>query len=144
VRTEAPTATAQAAVDLVEAYLADIGAGRLEAAQTRLADDAELVFPGGRRYGSLRELAAGSSGRYRWVDKHRDLYEADPDGTLVLSTGRLYGENRHGVAFDGVRYVDRFRLRDGLILEQWVYNDLAETGVLEARTTEELAAEWRP
>lgn len=140
----APVSAAQAAVGLVEAFLADIGAGRLESAQASLATDAELVFPGGRRYRSLADLAAGSQSRYRHIDKHRDLYEATADGSLVWSTGRLHGENRHGVAFDGVRYVDRFRLRDGLIVEQWVWNDLAETGVLEARTREELAEEWRP
>lgn len=139
-----PSTVEPDAVAIVEAYLAEIGAGRLAEAQRRLADDAELVFPGGRTYGSLPELAAASTGRYRWVDKHRDRYEATPDGTFVLSTGRLYGENRHGVRFDGVRYADRFRLREGLIVEQWVWNDLAETGVLEARTDAELDRRWSP
>ena len=135
---------AKDSIDVVEAFLVAIGSGRLDNAQARLAGDAELVFPGGRRFGSLTELAAGSQSRYRWVDKRRDLYEATEDGGLVWSTGRLFGENRHGVHFDGVRYVDRFRLRDGLIVEQWVWNDLAETGVLEARTLTELDAKWRP
>ncbi|GAA1933696.1 nuclear transport factor 2 family protein [Nocardioides hwasunensis] len=133
----------QRSIALVEAFLADIGAGRHSVAQASLADDAELVFPGGRRYRSLAELAAGSRSRYRRVDKHRDVYEATEDGSLVWSIGRLHGENLHGVVFDGVRYVDRFRLRDGLIVEQWVWNDLAESGVLDARTHDELAQEWR-
>lgn len=130
------------AITIVEEYLAAIGAGRPLDAARHLASDAELVFPGGRRYRNLDELAAGSRGRYRSVDKHRDVYESD--GTVVYSIGRLFGENNHGVRFDHVRYVDRFRLRDGKIIEQWVWNDLAETGVLDARTAGELAPEWRP
>lgn len=136
-----------AAVAVVEEFLAAVGAGRTDDAARRLAPGADLVFPGGRRYRDLAGLAEGSAGRYRFVDKHRDLYEAlsTPDGDVVVfSTGRLFGENRHGVRFDHVRYVDRFRVRDGLIVEQWVWNDLAETGVLGARTADELPGQWRP
>lgn len=133
---------AEAAVAIVEDFLAAIGEGRYDDAQRHLADDAELVFPGGRRYRTLAELAAGSRGRYGWVDKHRDVYETSADASVVFSIGRLYGENIHGVAFDGVRYVDRFRLRGQRIVEQWVWNDLAETGVLAARSREELSDEW--
>jgi hypothetical protein len=42
----------------------------------------------------------------------------------------LYGENLQGVAFEGIRYVDVFVIKNGLIIEQRVWNDLAETGVL--------------
>jgi SnoaL-like domain len=129
---------------VVDDYLAAVEAGRREDAARHLASDAELVFPGGKRYRNLDELAESSRGRYRSVGKHRDSYETAEDGTLVYSIGRLFGENNHGVRFDHVRYVDRFRLRDGLIVEQWVWNDLAETGVLDARTADELAPEWRP
>lgn len=128
----------------VDDYLAAIEEGRRADAARHLAPDAELVFPGGKRYRNLDELAEGSRGRYRSVGKHRDIYEISGAGTLVYSIGRLFGENNHGVRFDHVRYVDRFRLRDGLIVEQWVWNDLAETGVLDARTVADLAPEWRP
>jgi hypothetical protein len=135
--------SAEAAIAIVEEFLAAIGDGRYDDAQRHLADDAELVFPGGRRYHTLAGLGAGSRTRYKWVDKHRDLYETSLEGSVVFSIGRLYGENVHGVAFDGVRYVDRFRLRGKSIVEQWVWNDLAETGVLTARSTEELREERR-
>ncbi|GAB3434642.1 nuclear transport factor 2 family protein [Actinophytocola sediminis] len=139
--------TAEDAVAVVEAYLAAMGAGRVAEAAGYLAPDAELVFPGGRSYRGLDELAAGSAGRYRFVDKHRDSYDVvstSDSEAVVFSIGRLFGENTNGVRFDHVRYVDRFRLLAGLIVEQWVWNDLAETGVLEATTAGELAARWRP
>jgi hypothetical protein len=132
------------AVAIVEDYLAAMGEGRRADAVRHLAPDAEMVFPGGKRYRDLDELVAGSRGRYRWVDKHRDTYEVTRDGSTVYSVGRLFGENNHGVRFDHVRYVDRFRLRGDRIVEQWVWNDLAETGVLDVRTAEDLAPEWRP
>ncbi|MCS7475709.1 nuclear transport factor 2 family protein [Umezawaea endophytica] len=133
------------AVALVEDYLAAMGAGRVDDARRHLSPDATLVFPGGKTYRTLAELAEGSAGRYRFVDKHRDEYDtlSTVDGEVVYSLGRLFGENIHGVAFDGVRYVDRFLVRDGLVVEQRVWNDLAESGVLLARTAEELDERWR-
>jgi len=56
------------------------------------------------------------------------------DGTaIVVTTGTLEGENRHGVPFAGIRYIDRFAVRDGLIVSQQVWNDLDSTGVLDRR-----------
>ena len=138
---------AQACADRVEAYLAAIGRGDLAEASTFLAPDVVLEFPGGRTYRDLAALAQGSASRYRWIDKHRDRYEATVrgDGTIqVVSLGRLFGENVHGVRFDGVRYVDVFQFRDGLIVEQLVFNDLRETGVLDVTSTDDLAEVHRP
>lgn len=132
--------------EVVEEFLAAYGAGRLADAARRLHPDVRMIFPGGREYTDLGELAAVSATRYRFVDKHRDHYDSveGPDSAVVFSTGRLHGENLHGVAFDHVRYVDRFVVRDGLIVEQRVWNDLAETGALAARTAAELDERWRP
>lgn len=135
-----------AAIAVVEDFLAAVGRGDHAAAARHLADDVVMIFPGGRRYTTLEELATASAPRYRWVDKHRTEYEAfrDANGDLVVwSMGTLYGENNAGVRYDGVRYVDRFRLRDGRIVEQRVWNDLEISGVLRARTPEEIAPQWR-
>ncbi|MEU6796772.1 nuclear transport factor 2 family protein [Nonomuraea wenchangensis] len=140
--------TAEAeAVAVVEDFLAALGRGDRGAAARHLADGAVMIFPGGRRYTTLDALAAASAVRYRHVDKHREEYEALTDGTgdvIVWSMGTLFGENNAGVRYDGVRYVDRFRLRDGLIVEQRVWNDLAQSGVLDARAETEIEPQWRP
>ncbi|WP_434441636.1 nuclear transport factor 2 family protein [Lentzea sp. E54] len=131
--------------EVVEEFLAAYGAGRLADAARHLDPAIRMIFPGGREYTNLNELAAVSATRYRFVDKHRDHYDSTGGAdAVVFSIGRLYGENLHGVAFDNVRYVDRFVVRDGLIVEQRVWNDLAETGVLNARTAGELDERWRP
>lgn len=136
-----------AAIAIVEDFLAAVGQGRRSDADRHLARDVRMVFPGGKSFTGLADLAASAADRYRRVDKLRDTYEALETAAgeaVVYSVGRLFGENRFGVAFAGVRYVDRFRLRGNRIVEQWVWNDLAETGVLEARTPDEVAEPWRP
>lgn len=134
-------------VATIESYLAAIGRGDLTAANGHLAPGARLVFPGGRIYPNLDALAKAAGSRYRWIDKHRDRYDTairQDGGITVISLGRLFGENLQGVAFDGVRYIDVFTLRDNLVHEQIVFNDLGETGVLNVRTADELCPELRP
>ncbi|KAB2977624.1 hypothetical protein F8R89_00830 [Streptomyces sp. SS1-1] len=118
--------------ETIDRYLQFCEDRELEKAQEMLADSPRIVFPTGAEYGSLPEMVADQRGRYQWVRKHRDLfYEGrTPDGLVtVTSLGTLYGEDMEGRPFEGVRYVDVFVLRDGLIAEQHVYNDLADSGV---------------
>jgi hypothetical protein len=117
---------------LVVDYLAAAGDRRLEEAARYLADGAVLVFPQGR-FDDLETMAAAMAGRYRTISKTYgtwDVIDAD-DKTIVVATGTLSGVNVHGVAFAGIRFCDRFVVRNGHISEQHVWNDLAESGVLE-------------
>ncbi|MGB1877264.1 MAG: hypothetical protein ACPHGY_10195, partial [Rhodospirillaceae bacterium] len=50
----------------------------------------------------------------------------DGDETVVYSTGMLNGEALDGSAISEVRYIDRFVFRDGLMVDQQVWNDLAD------------------
>jgi hypothetical protein len=45
---------------------------------------------------------------------------------VVIVSGTLHGEWPDGTPFSGIRYCDRFVLKDGRLLEQQVWNDLAE------------------
>lgn len=122
-------------IDLIKAYLDASAARRIDEARSYLAADAELVFPDGR-FSSPEELVASAGRRYRWVKKvyqSWDVSQHDDGSVTVYSVGTLYGENLHGVAFKGVRYIDRFVVRNGKIISQQVWNDLAESGVLERR-----------
>jgi hypothetical protein len=47
-------------------------------------------------------------------------------GVNVYVRGTLHGRWRDGSAFDGVRFIDRFEIRDGLIVRQDVWNDAGE------------------
>ncbi|MDQ7843429.1 MAG: nuclear transport factor 2 family protein [Armatimonadota bacterium] len=125
-------------LEVVRRYLKACEERHLEEAQRYLAPGAVLVFPGGR-YTSVAEMAAGAARRYRWAKKADDAWDVAvrPDGTaVVVTTGTLYGENLHGVPFEGVRYIDRFVVRGERILRQEVWNDLDASGVLHRRASE--------
>ena len=117
---------------LVQRFLRLMEARDLTAAEALVAPDAPIVFPGGRRFKSQRDMVAAAGGRYQWVKKTFDQIDALADGraVVVYVLGTLYGVNAHGVRFEGVRFVDRFVVQDDRIIRQEVWNDLAESGVL--------------
>ncbi len=114
------------------AFLASMERRDLQAAASALGEGFAMTFPGAARYARLEELVAGAAGRYRWVAKRLEAVEgcAAAGSAVVWVRGTLYGENRHGVAFAGVRFVDRFEVAGDRLVKQDVWNDLAETGVL--------------
>ncbi|MBC9734629.1 nuclear transport factor 2 family protein [Nocardioides marmotae] len=118
---------------LVDTYLQHCEDRELDAASRFLGPGARLQFPGGATYSSLQEMV-GSPKAYTWVRKHRDRFVVSVEGdlTTVVSIGRLYGERLDGTPFEDIRYVDVFGLRDGLIVEQLVWNDLPEAGLVPA------------
>lgn len=120
------------AVAVVERYLRLAEERRLEEAAALLAPGAAMVFPGNRIYATLAEMVADARRRYRWVRKVIERWDVlpGPDGATVYCIGTLYGEDLEGRPFAGVRFVDRFEVRDGLICKQEVWNDLAEAGVV--------------
>ncbi len=118
--------------ETIHEYLTAAGERRMSDAASYLADGAVLVFPQGR-FDDLNAMAAAMSGRYRTISKTYDTWDSIEDGgtTVVFTTGTLSGVNTHGEDFQDIRFCDRFVLKDGLIHEQHVWNDLAESGVLE-------------
>ena len=116
-------------VALVDRYLQLCEDREVEAAAAHLSQSIRIQFPAGEVYGSLGELVAAPK-PYAWVRKRRDRFAvgAEGDATVVTSIGRLYGEKLDGTRFEDIRYVDVFVVRDGLIVEQLVWNDLSENG----------------
>lgn len=113
---------------LVAAYLRTMEARDLDGARAMLAPGYNMTFPGNRRYSDIEALIEGSKGRYRNVRKVFERFdEAEtPDGTVVYSIGTLTGEWLDGTTFSGIRYIDRFLVRDGKFIATWVWNDMAE------------------
>lgn len=120
-------------VKMLSDFLVLTSERELEKASKYLAQDAELIFPGGYRYRSLQEMAEGAKGRYRWVKKRFDKWDVFPDEssgvTTAYSVGTLYGEDLSGQAFEGIRFVDRFEIKDGFIQLQEVWNDMGQSEV---------------
>jgi ketosteroid isomerase-like protein len=119
---------AAAAAEIVECFLVASMVPDPVTAARYIADDLEITFTGGRKYGHPRETAAFNAKRYKWVKKQMqrtDVVAGDGE-TIVYNLGTLYGEWPDGTSFEGNRYVDRFVVRGGKIVQMDVWNDSAE------------------
>lgn len=117
------------AIAAAEAYLAAMEARDLDRARRYVATgDLELVFPGGRRFTRIEQIVANSGGRYARIGKSVTRRSAwiEDGATHVLIAGALHGAWPDGEAFEGIRFVDLFEFRDGLITRQEVWNDAGE------------------
>lgn len=119
--------TAEAAA-IVEKFLVASMVPDPETAALYIADDLAITFTGGRKYRHPRETAAFNAGRYKWVKKKMERSDVVPGRgeTIVYNLGMLYGEWPDGTPFEGNRYVDRFVVRGGKIVQMDVWNDSAE------------------
>lgn len=115
--------------DLVKSFLAAMEARDLDRARGFLAEGYRMTFPGGAAFSTLEELVAWARPRYRWVAKTYERFDVAPaeDGVIVYCYGTLEGEWPDGEVFSGIRFIDRFTVRDGKLSDQLVWNDLAET-----------------
>jgi len=100
-----------------------------------LGEGFTMVFPGPATFTEFSAMAEAAKARYQRVGKFVEDAEAlrREDVEVVYVRGTLHGVNLHGVPFDGVRFVDRFEVRGGRFVRQDVWNDLAESGVLQRR-----------
>jgi hypothetical protein len=117
-------------VGLVEHYLQLLMGPDPAAARAYISPDLVIRFTGGRVMHDPTECAAFNKQRYAWVKKRfaqTDLVADTGDGSyIVYNIGTLYGAWPDGTLFEGNRYVDRYVLRDGLIIAMDVWNDSAE------------------
>lgn len=123
-----PARDAADAARVVDAFLEASMRPDPEAAAAFMAADVRITFTGGRVFAHPREATAFNAARYAWVKKRilrNDVVPGDGE-TIVYNLGELYGEWPDGTPFDGNRYVDRFVVRDGVIVSQDVWNDSAE------------------
>lgn len=113
--------------DLVRSFLAAMEARDLSTAQTYLAPGFEMTFPGNARMNRLEDLVEFSRLRYKFVRKTFESFDTawQADLAVVHCHGTLSGEGLDGQTFDGVRFIDRFEVRQGLLHRQQVWNDLA-------------------
>ena len=124
----APTDETSRAADIVERFLVASMVPDPETAAQYIAADLQITFTGGRRYDHPRETAAFNASRYKWVKKKMERTDVVPGHgeTIVYNLGTLYGEWPDGTPFEGNRYVDRFVVRGGKIVQMDVWNDSAE------------------
>jgi 4-oxalocrotonate tautomerase family enzyme len=120
---------------VVRDYLAAMERRDLAAAKAMLAEGFEMIFPGTAPMRGLDELIAWARDRYKSVGKTYEHFDVapGPEGVAVYCYGALHGEWLDGRKFEGIRFIDRFTVRDGRIVDQRVWNDLGETMLKETR-----------
>ena len=116
------------AVAIVQDFLERMQSHDLDAAAKNLAPGFAMQFPGAATMHRLQDLLPWTAARYLRVAKnYTQIDQCWGDGnTVVYCVGTLHGEWLDGALFEGVRFIDRFEVADGLIHRQDVWNDLAE------------------
>ena len=115
-------------IERVKDFLRIMEARDLDHARSFLAPGFKMTFPGGVTMTTLEELIEWSKARYSSISKTFEGFDEfqEGDDTVVYTTGMLNGEALDGSSISEVRYIDRFLFRDGLMIDQQVWNDLAE------------------
>ena len=123
-----PLPKSEEAAAIVEKYLQASMIPDPVAAARYISDDLKLTFTGGRKMRHPSDSAAFNAKRYKWVKKKMERSDIVPGEheTIVYNLGTLYGEWPDGTPFEGNRYVDRFVVRNGKIVQMDVWNDSAE------------------
>lgn len=118
----------RAAADIVEKFLVASMVPDPETAAKYISPDLKITFTGARKFNHPSETAAFNAGRYAWVKKKMERSDvvSGKGETIVYNLGTLYGAWPDGTAFEGNRYVDRFVVRGGKIVQMDVWNDSAE------------------
>ncbi|MFG6668495.1 nuclear transport factor 2 family protein [Halomonas sp. HNIBRBA4712] len=111
----------------VLAFLAAMESRDLTNARRFLAEHVTLEFPGAPTMTRLEEVVAWASSRYQKVSKtlHGVDHCATPKGSTVVCHGVLEVIWQDDTTSSNVRFIDRFELKDGAIIRQQVWNDLA-------------------
>jgi ketosteroid isomerase-like protein len=133
----APETPPQTAAEIVDEFLRLVMIPDPDAARRYTAPGLRITFTGKRPMRDPADTTAFNKARYRWVKKRIERTEtvsgtalhhgtAAEDGEVVYSLGTLYGEWPDGTPFEGNRYVDRYVVKDGLIVQMDVWNDSAE------------------
>ena len=126
----APLSSTTSAAEIVDEFLRLIMIPDPDAARRFVSPELRIRFTGNRPMRDPAECTAFNRSRYKWVKKRFEATEtvegATREHAIVYNRGTLYGEWLDGTAFEDNRYVDRYEVRGGLIVQMDVWNDSAE------------------
>lgn len=126
--------------EVVENFLRIIMIPDPEGARAFTAPDMRIRFTGGREMKQPADASAFNASRYAWVKKRFERTDvvagATEDEAIVYNIGTLHGAWPDGTPFEGNRYVDRYIVRQGKIVQMDVWNDSAEWMLVRAGLAE--------
>ena len=118
----------RAATETVKMFLDALGRRDLAEANRHLGNGFRMTVTGGHVFASPAEFAAFSKGRHKGARKTTNHYDEIPgtDSTVVYAIGTMAGTWNDDSTFEGVRYIDRFEVANGKIVDMRVWSDMAE------------------
>jgi len=116
------------AIAMVERFMLASMKGDRAVTDELMSPDIDVTFVGGQKLAKPEEIRTVNSRRYRNVAKSIERYDVavQDDEVVVYSIGTLFGEWLDGEPFEGDRYIDRFTIKGGKIIQMDVWNDSAE------------------
>lgn len=116
------------AVETVKTFLDALMSRDMDSVNALLGPGFRMTVSGGHVFTSPAEFAAFSKGRHKGARKTTDRYDAMPgeDCTVVYALGSMAGTWNDDTTFEGVRYIDRFEVALGKIVDMRVWSDMSE------------------
>ena len=124
-----PKKKLQRAIAQVRNYLDALENQDLVLAKSFLSNNSKFIFPGNNVFLTLEGVRDWAKLRYHWIKKNYDHFDplmTDDNIIIVYCYGTLYGEWLDRSTFSKIRFIDRFTLKGDKLLDQMVWNDLAE------------------
>jgi hypothetical protein len=113
---------------VVEQFIKGVNERDGDAVRAFASPDIHMTFPGGiviRSVEAFFEWVAGRSPQSVYVYDVIDVVNL-PDQTVAYASGQVEGVTVSGLAFTGVRVIDKFVIRDGLVVAKEAWSDMAE------------------
>ena len=116
-------------LEIVKNFLNALEDRNLSEAKKYLSPSTRMIFPGGIDIKDLNDLVEWSKKRYEYVKKSFGKFDVihEGDTVTIYSLGTLDGFANDGKEIKNVRYVDRFVIEKDKIINIQVWNDLAES-----------------
>jgi hypothetical protein len=114
--------------ELAIGFLRTTEARDIERARSMIGPGFSATFPRGRHFPSLDAWLESSKSTYIRIAKRFERIDVTITGDesgVVHCSGTLHGERFDAKPLDGFRFIDRFEIREGRIVDQQVWNDLA-------------------
>lgn len=114
---------------LVRDFLHHMHSRQLDQAAVFLAPDFSMHFPASPIMHKLEELVVWAQSRYQQIGKTYAQFDESwgDESCAVYCSGTLHGIGLDGTPFEGIRFMDRFVIVNGLIQTQEVWNDLVQS-----------------
>lgn len=115
---------------IAKEFLTRLEDNRRETVDELVAKEAVITVPGARFEGAeaTQQFLDHYNPRYHWAKKRFGRWiETEKE---AVSIGTLYGEDNDGESFSDVRYIDVYEVKDGLIQQLDIWNDLLIDGVV--------------